>query len=56
MIGDDIKGDIEGSQHAGIRGLLVKTGKFQPSDLERDIQPFDVIDSINDLPGWWQSH
>ena len=56
MIGDDIKGDIEGSQNAGIRGLLVRTGKFQPSDLEQNITPFDVIDSIYDLPGWWQSH
>lgn len=56
MIGDDIKGDIEGSQNAGIRGLLVKTGKFQPADLELGIRPFDVIDSINDLPGWWQLH
>ena len=56
MIGDDIKGEIEGSQNAGVRGLLVKTGKFQASDLERGIQPFDVIDSINDLPGWWQAH
>ncbi len=56
MIGDDIKGDIEGSQKAGLRGVLVKTGKFQPTDLEQNIIPFDVIDSINDLPGWWESH
>ncbi len=55
MIGDDIKGDIGGSQNAGIRGVLVKTGKFQPSDLELDIKPFGVIDSIRDLPEWWRS-
>ena len=55
MIGDDIKGDIGGSQNAGIRGVLVKTGKFQPSDLELDIKPFGVIDSIRDLPDWWRS-
>lgn len=56
MIGDDIRGDIAGSQSAGIRGLLVKTGKYQDSDLEQGITPFDVIDSIADLPAWWESH
>ena len=54
MIGDDIRGDIEGSQNVGINGLLVRTGKFQPSDLELGIRPYDVIDSIAELPGWWQ--
>ena len=56
MIGDDIRGDIEASQNTGIRGLLVKTGKFQQTDLDQGIKPFDVIDSIADLPGWWTSH
>ena len=56
MIGDDIRGDIEASQNTGIRGLLVRTGKFQLADLEQGIKPFDVIDSIADLPGWWTSH
>ena len=56
MIGDDIRGDIEGSQNAGIRGLLVTTGKFQQSDLERGIRPYDVIDSVADLPAWWNSN
>jgi HAD superfamily hydrolase (TIGR01458 family) len=56
MIGDDIRGDIEGSQNAGIRGLLVKTGKFQQTDLETGIKPCDVIESVADLPAWWNSH
>jgi phospholysine phosphohistidine inorganic pyrophosphate phosphatase len=56
MIGDDIRGDIEASQSAGIRGLLVRTGKFQQTDLAQGIIPFDVIESIADLPGWWTSH
>jgi ribonucleotide monophosphatase NagD (HAD superfamily) len=56
MIGDDIKGDIEGAQNAGINGLLVRTGKFQASDLEKGIRPYDVIDSIVELPAWWRSH
>ena len=56
MIGDDIRGDIEGSQNAGMKGLLVTTGKFQQSDLELGIKPYDVIDSVVDLPAWWNSH
>jgi len=55
MVGDDIKGDIEGALHAGMQGVLVRTGKFQHSDLKRGIQPSGVIDSIADLPAWWES-
>jgi len=56
MIGDDIRGDIEASQNSGIRGLLVRTGKYQQTDLDQGIKPFDVVDSIADLPAWWTSH
>ena len=28
MIGDDIPGDIEASQHAGLKAIQVRTGKF----------------------------
>jgi HAD superfamily hydrolase (TIGR01458 family) len=54
MIGDDIRGDIGGAQRAGIRGLLVRTGKFRPRDLEGDVRPDGVIDSVADLPRWWR--
>lgn len=54
MIGDDIVGDVQGAQNAGLRGLLVRTGKFRPADLKGDIKPDAVLDSIADLPGWWQ--
>ncbi len=53
MLGDDIIGDIQGAQHAGLHGLLVRTGKFRPADLERGVQPDGVIDSIAELSGWW---
>ena len=49
MIGDDIEGDIKGAQDAGIKGVLVKTGKFTPKDLKRGIEPDLVLDSIADL-------
>jgi ribonucleotide monophosphatase NagD (HAD superfamily) len=39
MIGDDIESDVAGAQAAGLRGILVRTGKFSPEDLERGITP-----------------
>jgi len=56
MVGDDIRGDVEGAQNAGMQGILVKTGKFRPADLQQSIQPDGVLDSIKDLPDWWQLH
>lgn len=53
MVGDDIRGDIEGAQRLGIRGLLVQTGKFQPRDLDLGIKPYAILDSIKRLPAWW---
>jgi len=51
MVGDDIESDIKGAHRVGIRGILVKTGKFLPSDLEReDIHPWKTVESIADLP------
>lgn len=53
MIGDDIRGDIDGAQQAGINGVLVKTGKFRPADLEQGIEPFSTLGSIAAIPAWW---
>ena len=53
MIGDDIQGDIGGAQAAGLKGALVRTGKFRDSDLEGDIHPDLVLDSFADVPARW---
>jgi phospholysine phosphohistidine inorganic pyrophosphate phosphatase len=53
LIGDDIGADVGGAQAAGLKGALVKTGKFRPTDLEGTIRPDVVLDSIADLPRWW---
>lgn len=53
MIGDDIDADVGGAQAAGLKGALVKTGKFRPADLEGAVRPDAVFDSIADLPAWW---
>jgi len=54
MVGDDIQSDIAGAQAAGMQGVLVKTGKYRPEDLQQGIQPNAVLNSIRDLPDWWQ--
>ena len=56
MIGDDIRGDIEASQHAGCRAILVRTGKFLNSDLDSGVEPDAILDSIAELPDWWRSN
>ncbi len=51
VVGDDIQTDIGGAQAAGAMGVLVRTGKFRPEQLDRaSIQPDAVIDSIARLP------
>lgn len=50
MIGDDIVGDIDGAQRAGIRAALVRTGKFRPDDLEVGIRPHAIVESIAGVP------
>jgi hypothetical protein len=48
MIGDDVRVDVGGAQRAGLKGALVKTGKYRAGD-EHVGQPDFVLDSINGL-------
>jgi len=53
MVGDDIEADIGGAKAIGMRGVLVRTGKFRPAALkEAATQPDAVVDSIADLPAY----
>ncbi len=54
MIGDDIVGDVQGAQNAGLRGVLVRTGKFRNEDLTASIRPDAVLGSIAGLQRWWR--
>src|SRR5262245_31958122 len=52
MVGDDIVNDVHAAQALGIRGALVKTGKFLPGDLDKVAEPPDfVLETIAELPG-----
>jgi phospholysine phosphohistidine inorganic pyrophosphate phosphatase len=56
MLGDDIVTDVGGAQRAGIRGVLVRTGKFREADLASGLPPDGLLDSVADLPSWWREH
>jgi ribonucleotide monophosphatase NagD (HAD superfamily) len=56
MVGDDVRTDVEGAQAAGLTGILVRTGKFTPRDLDTEVLPHAVLDSIADLPRWFAEH
>jgi HAD superfamily hydrolase (TIGR01458 family) len=52
MIGDDLESDVRGAQRAGLKGILVKTGKWREGDLDRPgPAPDAVLPSLADLPG-----
>jgi HAD superfamily hydrolase (TIGR01458 family) len=51
IVGDDIDSDVGGGQEAGLTGILVKTGKFRQTYVDRSsIQPDYTLDSVRDLP------
>jgi HAD superfamily hydrolase (TIGR01458 family) len=51
MVGDDIRADVGGARGAGLKGALVRTGKFRQADLSGDVRPDLVLDSVAQLPG-----
>lgn len=52
MVGDDLKGDVEGAVDAGLQACLVRTGKFQDKDEDKLPPKAGIIDSIADLRDW----
>lgn len=54
MIGDDIKGDIKAAKKHNLHTVFVRTGKYTDNDLTLGIEPDAIIDSIKDLPAYWQ--
>jgi ribonucleotide monophosphatase NagD (HAD superfamily) len=51
MVGDDVASDVVAAQEVGIRGVLVRTGKYLPGDQEKAARPPDhVLGSFADLP------
>jgi HAD superfamily hydrolase (TIGR01458 family) len=50
MVGDDLWSDVQGAQHAGLSGWLVRTGKYRESVLANSgIVPDRILESVADL-------
>jgi HAD superfamily hydrolase (TIGR01458 family) len=49
MVGDRLSTDVAGARQFGLRSALVKTGEYSSGDLDGELQPDFVLDSISDL-------
>src|SRR2546430_3112130 len=50
VIGDDLEAEVAGAQAAGMRGILVRTGKFREDELTRsDACPDAILDSLKEI-------
>lgn len=49
MVGDRIPTDIKGANDFGIRSILLRTGEFNKKDLNGDIKPDSIFDSIHEI-------
>jgi phosphoglycolate phosphatase-like HAD superfamily hydrolase len=53
MIGDDLRADVLAAQRAGLRAVLVRTGKgARFADHARAAEAAAILDSIADVPAW----
>jgi HAD superfamily hydrolase (TIGR01458 family) len=53
MIGDDVESDVGGALAAGLAGVLVRTGKYQPGAETRiDSRPTAVLDDLPAAVRW----
>jgi HAD superfamily hydrolase (TIGR01458 family) len=51
MVGDDVETDVGGAIHAGLAGVLVRTGKYREDFVrESGVEPTATVDSIADVP------
>lgn len=50
MVGDDLESDVHGAQRAGLRGVLVRTGKWRADPRPDQQQPDAIVDSVADVP------
>lgn len=56
MVGDDIDSDVGGAQLSGIKGGLVKTGKFRQGYFEQStVKPDVLLASVAELPSYFDA-
>ena len=50
MVGDRVLTDILGAQKLGMQSVLLRTGEFRQKELQNNIRPNFIVDSIQELP------
>ncbi|KAK8767674.1 hypothetical protein V5799_005544 [Amblyomma americanum] len=49
MVGDDIVSDVGGAQSVGMRGVLVRTGKYRSSDESHpSVKPDGIVRNLKE--------
>ncbi|MBE7381677.1 MAG: TIGR01458 family HAD-type hydrolase [Leptolyngbya sp. SIO1E4] len=55
MIGDDIEADVAGAQAVGMKGILVKSGKYRPHLVEQlAVKPDAEITGVAEIADWFR--
>ena len=50
MVGDDIVSDVGGAQSCGITGVLVRTGKYRPTNENHPtVKPDKIVDNLKEI-------
>jgi phospholysine phosphohistidine inorganic pyrophosphate phosphatase len=50
-VGDDVEADVGGALAAGLRAVLVRTGKYrEDAPAAPSVTPTEIVDSISDPP------
>ncbi|MCA9787662.1 MAG: HAD hydrolase-like protein, partial [Candidatus Cloacimonetes bacterium] len=53
MIGDDLENDVIAARRAGLRAMLVRSGKYRRDDEDRaQLHSDAVLDGVASLPDW----
>ncbi len=55
MVGDRVASDVVGARRFGIKSILLRTGEFSEEDLNDEIEPDFIFDSIRDVLKVFQS-
>jgi HAD superfamily hydrolase (TIGR01458 family) len=56
IVGDDLESDVAGGHQAGLRTVLLRTGKFREDELATaPVAPDVVLDSLAELPAWLEN-
>ena len=50
MVGDKISTDIRGASSFGLPSVLLRTGEYNPTELDGSVRPDFVLDAIHQLP------